>query len=69
VIRTRNGETFVTDEGHHIIDVTVPSHRDIADLHDELKRHAGVVETGFFATEATSALIATASGVRVMKRD
>ena len=41
---------------------------DIADVVADIRQLAGVVETGFFPTEASEALIATASGVRRMTR-
>ena len=62
VIRMRDGAQRVTDEGHYILDVRVPSGADIADVVRAICKHAGVVETGFFATEATEAIVATSSG-------
>jgi len=35
---------------------------------NDIRQLAGVVETGFFPTEATEALIATPDGVRRMTR-
>ena len=67
-LRMKDGATRVTDEGNIILDVQVPADRDIADVVDEIRRHAGVVETGFFPTEATDAVIAAASGIRWMHR-
>jgi len=68
VLRLREGEPRITDEGHRILDVRVPFSSDIADLVRDLRQLAGVVETGFFSTEASEALIATADGVRRMVR-
>lgn len=68
VLRMRDGAVRVTDEGNVILDVQVPQARDIAEVVEEIRRHAGVVETGFFPTEATDAVIATASGIRWMRR-
>lgn len=67
-LRAKNGETFVTDEQHLILDVRLPEGRDMADLVDELRRYAGVVDTGFFPFEATEAIVATPAGPRRMKR-
>ena len=61
-------EGFTTDEGNVILDVHVPEGQDIADVVAHLRAHAGVVDTGFFPTEATDAIIATASGIRRMTR-
>jgi len=68
VLRLRDGQTRITDEGHLILDVRVPDGIDIADVVADIRQLAGVVETGFFPTEASEALIATASGVRRMTR-
>lgn len=67
-LRRKDGAPFVTDEGNWILDIRVPADRDIADVVAEVTSHAGVVETGFFPTEATEALVATKEGVRRMVR-
>jgi ribose 5-phosphate isomerase A len=68
VLRLRDGQPRITDEGHRILDIRVPAQTDIADVVAEIRQLAGVVETGFFPTEATEALIATPNGVRRMTR-
>jgi ribose 5-phosphate isomerase A len=68
VLRLRDGKPRITDEGHLILDIRVPAERDIADVVAEIGALAGVVETGFFSSEASEALIATSSGVRRMTR-
>jgi ribose 5-phosphate isomerase A len=68
VLRMRDGKPRITDEGNRILDVRVPAARDIAEVVAEMRALAGVVETGFFPTEATEALIATSGGVRRMTR-
>jgi ribose 5-phosphate isomerase A len=67
-IRTHEGSPRITDERHMILDVTVPSTIDIADLVAQIRQYAGVVETGFFPTEATEAVIAGSEGIRWMRR-
>ena len=62
------GQPRITDEGHRILDIRSPEQRDIAEVVAEIRQLAGVVETGFFPTEATEALIATSDGVRRMTR-
>jgi len=62
------GGTSATDGQHLILDVKVPAGRDMADLVDELKRFAGVVDTGFFPFEATEAIVATPAGPKRMRR-
>jgi ribose 5-phosphate isomerase A len=68
VLRMHEGAPRITDEGHRILDVTVPPNTDIADVVMHIREHAGVVETGFFPHEATEAIIAGASGIRRLAR-
>ena len=68
-LRMHDGAPRITDEGHRILDIRIPSNTDIADVVARLREHAGVVETGFFPNEATEAIIAGAGGVRWMKRN
>jgi ribose 5-phosphate isomerase A len=68
VLRLLDGKPRITDEGHLILDVRVPERIDIAEVVTDIRQLAGVVETGFFPTEASEALIATANGVRRMTR-
>jgi ribose 5-phosphate isomerase A len=69
VLRRVEGAPFITDEGNRIIDIRVPSETDIADIVAELRNHAGVIETGFFPTEAAEAIISDENGVWRMRRD
>lgn len=61
-LRMKGGETFVTDEGHHTLDFLIGD-REIREVVDELRSHAGVVDTGFFPDEASEAFIAGPDGV------
>lgn len=67
-LRMRDGAPRVTDEGHRILDVRIPSYEDIGNIVAQIRENAGVVETGYFPREATEAIIATASGLRRMHR-
>lgn len=68
VLRLRDGAVRITDEGHRILDIRVPDNEDIADVIARVRQLAGVVETGFFPHEATEAIIAGATGIRVIPR-
>ena len=68
VLRMQDGAPRVTDEGNRILDVRVPAQTDIGDVVRSIRQHAGVVETGFFPTEATEAIIAVGDGIRRMRR-
>src|SRR5437588_5691010 len=63
-LRLRDGAPRITDEGHLILDVRVPSDQDIAEIVARIRECAGVVETGFFPREATEAIIAAPDGIR-----
>jgi ribose 5-phosphate isomerase A len=67
-LRLLEGVPRITDEGHRILDVRIPPGDDIADVVARIREHAGVVETGFFPSEATEAIIAGTDGIRWMKR-
>lgn len=67
-LRVADQTAFVTDEGHFIIDVMIPRTTEIADLVAECRDLAGVVETGFFPSEATEAIVAGENGVRTIRR-
>jgi ribose 5-phosphate isomerase A len=68
VLRLIDGAPRITDEGHVILDVRVPPTEDIADVVARIRANAGVVETGFFPTEASEAVIAGESGIRRVRR-
>lgn len=68
VLRMRDGKPRITDEQHLIFDVRVPDDQDIADVVARIREHSGVVETGFFPSEATDAIIAGPNGIRRMQR-
>ncbi len=62
-LRAGDGEEpFVTDEGHYILDCTVPPHTDAAALAAAVKAVTGVVEHGLFLGHADSALLGAPDG-------
>jgi ribose 5-phosphate isomerase A len=67
-LRYRDGAIRITDEGHRILDVRVPWNMDIAEVVARVREFAGVVETGFFPTEAGEAIIATMQGIKRMSK-
>src|SRR5437763_501505 len=64
LLRIKGGHPFATDEQHVIIDIRIPADTDIADVVARVREHAGVVETGFFPTEATDVIVAGETGIR-----
>ena len=59
--RTPEGLPVVTDEGHHLLDCTLPT-SDLPTLATALKSTLGVVEHGLFLTEADEALVGNPDG-------
>jgi ribose 5-phosphate isomerase A len=64
-----DGESYITDEGHFILDCTLPSDADLDSLDSELKQIPGVVEHGLFIGLADQALLGRPDGtVEVLER-
>ncbi len=59
---TDEGEPYLTDEGHFILDCVLPPEADPDDLDLTLKRVAGVVEHGLFLGMAERALLGRPDG-------
>jgi ribose 5-phosphate isomerase A len=67
VLRRKNGEILVTDNGNFIADLRF-SIADAALLARDLKQIAGVVETGFFIGMATRAVVAFETEIKEFSR-
>lgn len=63
VLRVKNGETLITDNGNFIADLKFETD-DAAKLAQNLKQLSGVVETGLFIKMATRAIVAFETEVR-----
>ena len=64
-----DGESYLTDEGHFILDCTLPGDADLESLDSELKQQPGVVEHGLFIGLASRALLGHPDGeVEVLER-
>jgi len=67
--RDANIEVFVTDGGHYILDCRFQSIVSAQALAKELDHVVGVVEHGLFIGMTQEVHVASAEGVRVLKRD
>ena len=65
--KSADGHLFVTDEGHLIIDAALGPVSDPAALAERLATIPGIVEHGLFLGLARIAIIAGASGIRVIE--
>jgi ribose 5-phosphate isomerase A len=57
-----DGSPFVTDEGHHLLDCSVPADADLESLAPALKSTLGVVEHGLFLDHADEVLLGRPDG-------
>jgi ribose 5-phosphate isomerase A len=65
----QDGESYVTDEGHFILDCALPGDTDLSSLDRALKQLPGVVEHGLFIGLAERALLGRPDGsVEVLER-
>ena len=62
MLRTADGETYVTEEGHYILDCALDPGADPDRLAHELEHVAGVVEHGLFIGMAERALLGRPDG-------
>lgn len=68
VLRRREGNEFITDNGGLILDCDCGEIADPADLHRKLKLVTGVVETGLFFDLPVTAVIAGETGISILNR-
>lgn len=66
-LRMKDGEIFVTDGGHYILDASFGRIPDTKALSDALFAIPGVVEHGLFIGLARAAVIAGISGIRTLQ--
>jgi ribose 5-phosphate isomerase A len=65
---TRDGEPFITDGGHYILDGTCGGIEDAEGLRRPLDGTVGVVEHGLFLGVASRVIVGGSQGVRVLQR-
>ncbi|GAA0314576.1 ribose 5-phosphate isomerase A [Oceanobacillus oncorhynchi subsp. oncorhynchi] len=65
VLRLKDGEPLVTDNGNYIVDCPFERIEDPADLDRKIQAIAGVVETGLFIDMADTVIIGSSEGVKI----
>jgi len=63
VVRVKNGQPFITDHGHNILDCHFGKIKDAAALNSALHQIPGVVETGLFINMATRVIVGYPDGM------
>ena len=69
VLRERDGEVFVSNNGNYILDCAFGSIENPRALHKELKLLLGVVETGLFIDMTDKVILAGPEGARVINKN
>ncbi|MBI4394189.1 MAG: ribose-5-phosphate isomerase RpiA [Euryarchaeota archaeon] len=67
-LRSKGGETFVSDNGNHILDCRFERISDPALLEKEINAIPGVVENGLFIGLATKVVVGNETGARLLER-
>lgn len=63
ILRERNGQVFLTEAGHVILDLHLPKIDDPTTLETTLNQIPGIVETGLFVGRTSLLIIGTPKGV------
>ena len=66
ILRKKDGETFVSDNGNYIVDCHFSTIHQPASLHTQLKQLLGVVETGLFTDMTDLLIIGGTDGTKVI---
>jgi len=66
VLRERDGQTYVSDNGNYIIDCRFNGISEPRELESRLNNIPGVVENGLFLGLANQAILGTADGLRIL---
>jgi ribose 5-phosphate isomerase A len=69
VLRQREGQPFVTDQGHYIIDCALPQIEDARKLSYQLNQLPGVVENGLFVDMTDRLVIGGPDGVTEKRKN
>ncbi len=67
VLRSKDGKTFVSDNGNYIADLQLTAPLDIQKVKDQLADTVGVVETGLFLNMCDRMIMGTDDGAKVVE--
>ncbi len=66
ILRMKDGEIFISDNGNYIVDCHFSSIENPSSLHVELKQLLGVIETGLFIGMANMIITGDKDGVKII---
>lgn len=67
VIRRKDGNIFITDNGNYIVDLHVETPMNISDVYNKVNGITGVLETGLFINMCKRIIVGTDSGTKVIE--
>jgi ribose 5-phosphate isomerase A len=67
VLRKKNGETYISDNGNYILDCHFKSIPNAQKLHEKLKLIVGVVETGLFLNMTDVVILGSDLGLEIIE--
>ncbi|MEW9109215.1 ribose-5-phosphate isomerase RpiA [Cytobacillus gottheilii] len=68
VLRKKDGEVFISDNGNYILDCSFGHIDDAARLHEKLVELVGVVDTGIFADMADKVIVANKGEIELFQK-
>lgn len=67
IIRMKDGNVFITDNGNYIVDLHIGNLMDINDVYNKVNVITGVLEIGLFINMCSRIIIGTDKGVKVIE--
>ena len=67
VMRLKNNELYVTDNGNYIADLHMSAPVDVKDIKEKLDNTVGVLETGQFLNMCNRIIVGTDDGVKIFE--
>lgn len=67
IIRMKDGNAFITDNGNYIVDLHIGNPMDINDVYNKVNEITGVLEIGLFINMCKRIIVGTDSGTKVIE--
>lgn len=67
IIRMKDGNVFITDNGNYIVDLHIGNPMDINDVYNKVNGITGILEIGLFINMCNRIIVGTDSGTKVIE--
>lgn len=67
IIRIKDGNVFITDNGNYIVDLHIGNPMDINDVYNKVNGITGILEIGLFINMCNRIIVGTDSGTKVIE--